>query len=122
VTTGDAVVIAYYALVVGEVDHDDATEQAREGLSTRFPIPIAILARLAVDRRHQRQGLGAALLDDAVRRVLVAAEQVAVRAIVFHAADKTAAAFSQRFGFRTLGTTPPTLMVTLAELRAAGYP
>jgi GNAT superfamily N-acetyltransferase len=121
ISDGD-VVIGYYALLAGELDHGVATEQARKGMSRHYPIPVAILARLAVDRRHQRRGLGAALLSDALRRMVVASEQLAVRAVVVHAIDERAVLFYEHFGFRALSATPRTLMVTLAELRAAGYP
>lgn len=122
VLTDAGVVIGYYALLAGELDHGEATEQTRQGMSRHYPIPVAILARLAVDRRHQHRGLGATLLRDALRRVAVASEQLAVRAVVVHAIDEQAARFYEHFGFRALSATPRTLMVTLAELRAAGYP
>ncbi len=93
----------------------------RQGLSRHFPIPVAILARLAIDSNHHGRGLGAALLNDALARVCRASEQVAVRAVVVHAVDENAAAFYERFGFHALSATPRTLMVTLAELRTAGY-
>ena len=47
------VVIGFYALLAGELDHHQATEQTRKGMSRHYPIPVAILARLAVDHRHQ---------------------------------------------------------------------
>jgi GNAT superfamily N-acetyltransferase len=87
-----------------------------------YPIPVAIIARLAVDQRHQKRGLGPALLRDALRRVTLASEQLAVRAVVVHAIDQRAVQFYEHFGFRALSASPPTLMVTLGELRAAGYP
>ncbi len=77
--------------------------------------------RLAVDARSQGRGLGARLLDDAFERVCWAAQQVAVRAVAVHAIDDAAASFYERFGFRGLSVAPRSLMVTLAELRRAGY-
>jgi predicted N-acetyltransferase YhbS len=111
----------YYTLVAGEVEHEEATAAVRKGLSRHFPIPVAILARLAVDAGWQEEGLGAKLLHDALERICRAAQEVAVRAVVVHAIDDVAAAFYERFGFRALSTAPRTLMVTLAELRRAGY-
>jgi GNAT superfamily N-acetyltransferase len=111
----------YYALVAGQLQHESATATVRKGQSRHFPIPIALLARLAVDVPSQGQGLGATLLRDALSRVQVASAQVAVSAVVVHAIDEQAAAFYRRFGFRALAPTPRTLMVTLGELRAAGY-
>lgn len=122
VLTDAGVVIGYYALLAGELDHAQATERTRKGMSRHYPIPVAILARLAVDHRHQNRGLGATLLRDPLRRVTLASEQLAVRAVVVHAIDQSAARFYEHFGFRALSAAPRTLMVTLAELRAAGYP
>lgn len=120
-TEAHGTVRGYYTLVAGQLEHAGATEAVRKGLSRHFPIPVAILARLAVDERSQGQGLGASLLNDAFERICRAAQEVAVRAVVVHAIDEEAASFYERFGFRGLGTAPRTLMVTLAELRRAGY-
>lgn len=121
VTTDGAIVSGYYSLVAGQITHEEATEAARRGLSRHFPIPVAILARLAVDRHHQGQGIGGVLLNDALRRVSHATELIAVRAVVVHAIDDEAAGFYRRFGFRALSTPPLTLMITLGDLREAGY-
>ena len=120
-TDPDGAVSGYYTLLAGQVEHAEAIEAVRKGLSRHFPIPVAILARLAVDARSQGEALGARLLDDALERVCRAAQEVAVRAVVVHAIDDGAVGFYERFGFRGLSTAPRTLMVTLAELRAAGY-
>jgi GNAT superfamily N-acetyltransferase len=117
----DQTVIGYYTLLAGQLGHHEVTPETRAGLSRHFPIPVAILARLGVDRAHQGSGLGSTLLDDAFVRVCRAAEQLAVRAVVVHAVDDSAAAFYERFGLRALSATPRTLMVTLTALRAAGY-
>jgi GNAT superfamily N-acetyltransferase len=119
--TDDGTVYGYYTLVAGQLEHEEATLQAGRGLSRHFPIPVAILARLAVDSSQQGQGLGQALLNEALGRVCRASAQVAVRAVVVHAVDESAATFYERFGFHALSATPRTLMVTLAALRAAGY-
>lgn len=117
----EGAVHGYYTLLAGEIEHGEATGSVRRGLSRHFPIPAAILARLAVDRRYQGEGLGARLLADALVRICRAAEEIAVRAALVHAIDDSAAGFYERFGFRSLATEPRTLMVTLAELREAGY-
>jgi GNAT superfamily N-acetyltransferase len=117
----DGTVRGYYTLVAGQIEHGDATPTTRKGLSSHFPVPVAILARLAVDRRSQGHGLGSRLLSNALERVCHAAEDVAVRAVLVHAVDDDAATFYERLGFLANTATPRTLMVTLAELRAAGY-
>lgn len=122
VATGElGAVRGYYTLVAGQLEHAEATATVRKGLSRHFPIPVAILARLAVDEASQGQGLGASLLDDALERICRAAREVAVRGVVVHAINQAAVAFYERFGFRGLGDAPRSLMVTLAELNKAGY-
>ena len=114
-------VYSYYTLLAGQLDHHEATPETSKGLSQHFPIPVAILARLAVDVGQQGQGIGAALLNDALTRVVRASEQVAVRAVVAHAVDENASSFYERFGFQALSVAPRTLMITVPALRAAGY-
>ncbi len=103
------------------MEHEEATDAVRKGLSPHFPIPVAILARLAVAAPSQGEGLGARLLDDALQRICRAAQEVAVRAALVHAIDDAAAGFYERFGCRGLSAAPRRLMVTLAELREACY-
>jgi predicted N-acetyltransferase YhbS len=117
----DSRVLGYYTLVAGHIEYDEATSPVRKGLSRHFPVPVVILARLAVDGRGQGHALGPRLLANALERVCHAAEDVAVRAVLVHAIGDHAASFYERFGFRANASTPRTLMVTLAELRAAGY-
>lgn len=119
--TTDQRVYGYYTLLAGQLDHREATPETSKGLSQHFPIPVAILARLAVDAGQQGRGIGAALLSDSLTRVVRAAEQVAVRAVVVHAIDESASSFYERFGFQALSGAPRTLMTTIATLRAAGY-
>ncbi len=88
-------------------------------MSKRFPIPVVLLARLAIDRGHPGMGLGAALLADAMRRPVRASDQVGVRAVVVDAMDAEAAGFYRRFGFEALEEDGLTLMATIAVLRAA---
>ena len=99
VVTGEADIAAYYALTVGEVSPVDATPRMRKGQPQGATVPVAVLARLAVDRRHQRRGLGRSLLQDALLRVHGAAEALGIRALVAHAVSEGAADFYVRFGF-----------------------
>jgi predicted N-acetyltransferase YhbS len=116
-------VYGYSTLIVGQLDHHEAAPETSKGLSQHFPIPVAILARLAVGVDHQSHGIGAALLNDALVRVVRASTQLAVRAVVVHAVDDSASAssFYKRFGFRALADAPTRLMVSLAALREANY-
>jgi GNAT superfamily N-acetyltransferase len=120
-TTSDQRVYAYYTLLAGQLNHHEATSETSTGLSQRYPIPVAILARLAVDAGQHGHGTGAALLNDALVRVVRASEQVAIRAVVVHAIDENASSFYERFGFRALSSAPRTRMITLSALRASGY-
>src|SRR5262249_53358832 len=69
----DAQVLGYYSLAASHIFFDDAPERLRKGLA-RHPVPLMLLARLAVDRRWQKKGVGAALLKDALLRTLQVAE------------------------------------------------
>lgn len=76
-----------------------------------------LIARLAVDRDAQGEGLGAGLLLDALERCVSAAELVGIRAVVVHALDDEAAGFYEHFGFAALAAESRTLMVPLAAVR-----
>ena len=113
----DDAVVGYYTLVASEVEHDMATGGVRRGASKRFPIPVCLIARLAVDRSAQSVGLGRSLLLDALRRTDRASRSVAMRAVLVHALDDEAAAFYARFGFKPATKDPLTLMVPLEAVR-----
>lgn len=110
-------VIGYYSVVAAEVSHEAATQSVSRGMSRRFPIPVALIARLAVDRSHQGKGLGRSLLLDALERIDRAALEIGLRAVLVHAIDDSAAAFYQRYGFEPSGLDDRTLMVTLSDIR-----
>ena len=114
---GDAVV-GFHTLVVGEVSPEQAPEHIRKGLA-RHPIPLMVLARLAVAVEHQGQGLGAALLKDAIGRTLAAAEIAGIRALAVHAKDERARGFYGHFGFWPSPSDPQHLVVLLKDLQAA---
>ncbi len=107
VADDQARVVGYYTLVAAQAEHSAATAAARKGLSKHFPIPVVLLARLAVTKDCQGRGLGAALLADAMRRTVRAADEVGIRAVLVDAIDEPAAAFYQRFGFAPLADSPP---------------
>jgi GNAT superfamily N-acetyltransferase len=114
VREGDAV-IAYYALASGAVSGVDATGRFRRNMPE--PIPVAILARLAVDARFHGRGLGRALFADAARRVLNAADVLGIRGLIVHALSDEARAFYVAVGFDPSPLDPMTLMVTLVDIR-----
>ncbi|HVO99214.1 MAG TPA: GNAT family N-acetyltransferase [Bryobacteraceae bacterium] len=110
-------VVGYYALASGAVTVDTATGRFRRNMPN--PIPVAILARLAVDRGWQGRGLGRALFRDAALRVAYAAEAIGIRGTVVHAISEEARNFYLALGFDASPHEPLTLMVTLADVRAA---
>jgi GNAT superfamily N-acetyltransferase len=116
-TDAQGEVVGYYTLVAAEVRHEAASGKVRAGMSRHFPIPVALLARLAVDRRRQGMGLGAALLLDALRRVIRASDELAVRAVTVDPIDERAASFYRHFGFESSPLSESTLMVPTETVR-----
>lgn len=111
--------VGYYTLVASQVEHAGATSGVRRGTSKHFPIPVCLIARLAVNRTEQGAGLGRSLLLDALRRTDHASRSVAMRAVLVHALDEKAAGFYARFGFKPASAEPLTLMVPLEAVRHA---
>ena len=109
-------VFGYYAIAAGAVSHADATTTTRRNMPD--PVPVMVLARLAVDVRTQGLKLGAGLLQDAVRRVLVVSENAGVRALLVHAIDERAKQFYEHYGFQVSPLHPMTLMLRLANARS----
>lgn len=91
-------IAGYYTLANGSVSRDEVPARVAKGPG-RYPVPITILARLAVDLSERGQGLGRGLLKDALLRALQASELVGSRAVVTHAKDQTAKEFYERFQF-----------------------
>jgi len=81
-------VVGYYTLAYGSVAPDESPS-VKAGLA-KYPIPVILLARLAVDITERGQGLGAALLKDALLRTLQAAEIAGLRAMLVHAKSDAA--------------------------------
>lgn len=110
-------VIGYYALASGAVTAEAAPGRFRRNMPD--PIPVAVLARLAVDHGWQGKGLGRALFRDAARRVAQAADAIGIRGIVVHAISAEAKKFYLALGFDPSPREPMMLMVTLPDVRAA---
>lgn len=110
-------VVGFYTLVFGQVAFDDAPERLRKGLA-RHPVPIMILARLAIVTDYQGHGLGGGLLKDALLRTLQASEIAGLRAFSVHAKDEDARAFYERFDFIPSPADPFLLFVLLKDVKA----
>jgi GNAT superfamily N-acetyltransferase len=111
-------VIGFYTIVAGEVQHGKAPERVVKGMP-RHPIPLLVLARLAVHTKAQRQGIGAGLLLDALGRTLQVADVIGVRALAVHAKDDQVAAFYQHFGLTPSPTDARHLFMIVRDIRLA---
>ena len=111
VTNQDGRVFGYYAMAAGAVSHQLATSGARRNLPD--PVPVMVLARLAVAQRAQGIKLGAALLQDAVHRAVAVSQNAGVRALLVHALHERARQFYAHYGFQQSPQHPMTLMLRL---------
>ena len=108
-------VVGYYSLAPGSISRRDATTRAAKAAPD--PIPVVLLARLAVDKTEQGQGLGKALLKDALKRAYAGAEIIGGRAILVHAIDKKAADFYGYFGFEACPEIELHRMLLMKDMR-----
>ena len=116
VTEQDGRVCGYYAMAAGAVSHQLATGRVRRNMPD--PVPVMVLARLAVDRRMQGQHLGASLLQDAVNRAVAVSQNAGVRALLVHALHEKARQFYEHYGFQPSPVHPMTLMLRLSSVKA----
>ena len=121
IALADDEVAGYYTLVVGQVENSDAPERLTKGLA-RHPVPIMLLARLAVATSWQAKGIGSGLLKDAMLRTLQAADIAGIRAFAVHAKDDAARSFYERFDFAASPSDPYHLFRLLKDIRAALNP
>ncbi len=112
----DEEIAGYYTLVVGQVEYEGAPERLRKGLA-HHPVPIMLLARLAIAIPWQGKGLGAGLLKDGMARTLQAADIAGIRAFAVHAKDDEAKAFYERFDFLPSPSDPYHLFRLLKDIR-----
>ena len=110
-------VVAYYSLAPGSIAKSSASPRA--GKSSPDPIPIILLARLAVDQCEQGMGLGAALLKDSLQRALAGAEIIGGRAVLAHAIDADAVSFYTKYGFEPCPASEFHLMLLMKDVKAA---
>ena len=109
-------VLAYYALAAASVGRQDLPRRHAAG-TPRRPIPVILLARLAVASQVQGLGYGGAMLADAAQRALAGAKVLGARALIVHASDERAAAFYERYGFMPSPSDPLHLTVLMKDLR-----
>ena len=109
-------ITGYFSLSVGQIDSLQAPEHVRKGMGS-YPIPVVILARLAVSLADQGRGLSVGLLQDAIRRTLAVSDQAGVRALLTYPIDEAAARFYLRFGFETSPAREQQLILLLKDAR-----
>jgi len=117
VTSEAGRVVGYYALASSSIATGDATGKLRRNMPD--PIPVVVLARLAIDKSQQGHGLGRALVRDAAKRVIAAGDQIGIRGLVVHAISEEARAFYLALGFLPSPTHDMTLMIPLGDLKAS---
>lgn len=110
-------VVGFYSLAVGSADPEEAPTRVTKGLA-RHPVPLMILARLAVDRDHQGKGLGKALLKDALLRTAQAADLAGIRCVLVHAKDDAARQWYESWEFEPSPSDPYHLFLMLKDLKA----
>ena len=110
-------VVGFYSLAVGSVEPGAASARVVKGIA-QHPVPVMILARLAVDSSHQGAGLGKALLRDALKRTAQAADIAGIRALLVHAKDESARNWYLQWEFESSATDPLHLFLLLKDLKA----
>ena len=111
------VVVGFYSLAVGSVEPATAAPRVVKGIP-QHPVPVMILARLAVDLQHQGVGLGKALLKDALKRTAQAAEIAGIRALLVHAKDDAARQWYLNWEFEPSATDPFHLFLLMKDIKA----
>ena len=116
VSQGERRVVGYYTLASGAIAFQNLPEATARKLP-KHPVPVILLARLAVDRSAQGQGLGEGLLLDALDRSLGLADKVGIHAVEVDAIDEPARAFYEKYGFTALPDSPLHLYLPLSTIR-----
>ena len=116
VLCADASVVGYYSLSAGAISHEATPKAMRRNMPD--PLPLLLLGRLAIDKRYHNQGLGSALLRDAMMRAVSVASDAGVFAILVHALSPEAKQFHLSRGFAPSPLQPMTLIMTLETVRS----
>lgn len=109
-------VVGFYSLAVGSVTYSDAPARIVKGLA-KYPVPVMLLARLAVDGQAQGQGIGKGLLKDALYRTTQAADIAGIRALLVHAKNEEARQFYTHFNFDPSPSDPYHLFLLIKDIR-----
>lgn len=112
-----AQVVGFYSLAVGSVSPSHAAPCVIKGIA-QHPVPVMILARLAVDLMHQKKGLGKALLKNAMLRTIQAADIAGIRALLIHAKDEEARNWYLNWEFLESPTDPFHLFLLVKDIKS----
>ncbi|HEX8511508.1 MAG TPA: GNAT family N-acetyltransferase [Allosphingosinicella sp.] len=118
-TTGEqaGAVVAFYTLAAGAVPLAEVPKKLSRNMPN--PVPAMVLGRMAVDEHHKGKGLGRAMLQEAMSRVLTASREVGARALVVHAIDDEAVTFYTQYGFQVFPTGSRTLFLPIETIAAS---
>jgi GNAT superfamily N-acetyltransferase len=111
-------IVGYYALAAAQVAPEAASLRSLKGQAQARAVPAILLARLAVDERHQGGGVGRSLLQDALLRSVGASEVIGARLVFIHAKHEAAKAWYAQYGFEESPTDPLHLMMLMKDVRA----
>ena len=117
VTARENRVVGFYTLAAGSVSRNEVPPRVAKGLAN-FPVPVILLARLAVDQKEQGKGLGMALLKDALLRAAQAADIVGCRALLVHAKDQSAQTFYRKYGLESSPVDELHLYLLMKDIKA----
>jgi GNAT superfamily N-acetyltransferase len=118
ITDGAYKIVGYHSVCAGMIHRNDVFRSAK-GSKAPTEIPIAVLARLAVDSGHQGKGLGSALLKNALMSILSAAQAVAFRGVVVHALDEDSVSFYKKFDFQDTKNMERRLILPTKDIAAS---
>ena len=112
-------IAGYYTLSAASFEKHDLPLELAKRLP-HYPVPAAVIGRLAVDLHRQGQGLGEFLLLDAILRVVRASDTIGVYAVIVDAKNDRTAAFYKRYGFAAFPSTPGRLFLPLQTFEKLG--
>jgi GNAT superfamily N-acetyltransferase len=116
VTSSSRSVIGFYCLSAGSVEHENVPSAIKRNMPPL--IPVLVLGRMAVDKQYQGHGIGGALLKDAMKRVVVAANDIGAAALLVHAIDREAVPFYVQYGFQAFPEGSLTLYLPIKTITA----
>jgi GNAT superfamily N-acetyltransferase len=116
VITVGTTIAGCFSLAAGAVEPEQATSRLAKGQGNQ-PIPVVLLARLAVDSEWQGRGFGESLLVEALARSVAAAEVIGARAVLVHAVDQRSRSFYLKYGFEPSPTDQLHLVMLMKDIR-----